>query len=132
MSEIFEPAGESGRKRNSAFGAGAKEKLLAQVRQEPVKTFSVIIVGSILISALVGYRIFHREEESRRQRLLEDWMREVTNWIGRHGEKIATPIKGSLEATKSAVEEFSNSSARAGRQIQPFFEKQKRSFLNLF
>ena len=59
-------------------------------------------------------------------------MQEVTNWIGRHGRKIAAPIRGSLEATKSAVEEAANSGARTGRQVHPFFEDLKRSFLHLF
>jgi hypothetical protein len=59
-------------------------------------------------------------------------MQEVTNWIRGHGEKMAAPIRGGLAATKSAVEDISNSSAKAGRQLHPFFEKQKRSFLKLF
>ena len=129
MSEIFEPTPESSTKNAYASGVGAKERLLAQVRQEPVKTFSIIIAGSILVSLLIGYCLSRMEEESRRQRLMEDWMQEVANWIGEHGRKIAAPIKGGLEATKSAVEEASHSGAR---HVYPFFKKQKRSFLNLF
>jgi hypothetical protein len=132
MSEVYEPAVESSRKTISAFSARAKERLLAQVRQEPAKTFSIILAGSILLSVLVGYGISRMEEESKRQRFVEDWIREVTKWIGRHGRDIADPIKGSLEATKSAVEEFSNSSARVGRHVHPFLEKQKHAFFNLF
>jgi hypothetical protein len=132
MSEIYEPPLESSKKRISAFGVRAKERLLTQVRQEPVKTFSIILAGSILLSVLVGYGISRMEEESKRQRFVEDWMREVTKWIGRHGRNIGDPIRGSLEATKSAVEEFSNSSARVGRHLHPFLEKQKHAFLNLF
>jgi len=60
---------------------------------------------------------------------MEDWMQEVANWIREHGRKIAAPIKGGLEATKSAVEEVSHSDAW---HVYPFFKKQKRSFLNLF
>jgi hypothetical protein len=63
---------------------------------------------------------------------VEDWMQEVTNWIRQHGRKIAVPIKGGLEATKSAVEEASHSGVRIGRRAHPFFKKQKRPFLNLF
>ena len=131
MSEIYETAVNSSRT-ISAMGTRAKERLLAQVKQEPAKTFSIILAGSVLIALLAGYRISRIQEESRRQRLLEDWMQEVTNWIGRHGRKIAAPIRGSLEATKSAVEEVANSGARAGRQVHPFFEDLKRSFLHLF
>ena len=65
-------------------------------------------------------------------RLIEDWIQEMTNWIWEHGRKIAAPIEGGLEATKSAVEEVSRSAAHARVNLQPFFEKQKRSFLNLF
>jgi len=132
MSENFEPAVHYPRKTIAELGAQTKEKLLTQVRQEPVKTLSIILGGSILLSVLIGYCISRMEDESRRQRLMEDWMREATDWIRQHGRKIAAPIKDSVEATKSAVEEVSNSSARVGRQFQPFFEKQKRSFLNLF
>jgi hypothetical protein len=64
--------------------------------------------------------------------LIEGWMQEITNWIREHGRMIAAPIKGGLEATKSAVEEVSRSAAHARVNLQPFFEKQKRSFLNLF
>ncbi len=131
MNEILKPVVESS-KTMTALGTQAKDKLMAQVRQEPAKTFSIILVGSILISVLLGYRISRMEEESKRQRLMEDWMREVTKWIGQHGQKIAGPIKGGLEATKSAVEEASNSGIRLGQNWQPFFEKQKRSFLKLF
>jgi hypothetical protein len=129
MSEIFEPTAEFSTKKVSVSGVRAKERLLAQVRQEPVKTFSIIIAGSILVSLLLGYCISRMEERSRRQRLMEDWVQEVANWIREHGQKIAAPIKGGLEATKSAVEEVSHSDAW---HVYPFFKKQKRSFLNLF
>lgn len=132
MSEIYEPAIESSKKTISAFGARAKERLLAKVRQEPAKTFSIILGGSILLSLLAGYGISRMEEESKRQRFVVERIREVANWIERHGRNIADPIKGSLEATKSAVEEFSNSSARVGRRVHPFLEKQKHAFSNLF
>jgi hypothetical protein len=132
MKENFEPAVESLVRTVSELGAQAKDKLTAQVRREPAKTFSLILAGSIVISVLIGYRISRLEEESRRERFVEDWMQEVTNWIREHGGKMAAPIRGGLAATKSAVEDISNSSAKAGRQLHPFFEKQKRSFLNLF
>jgi hypothetical protein len=132
MSEIFEPAGESLQKTNFASGAQAKQGSLAHLSQEPAKTFSIILAGSIVVSVLLGYWISRMEEQSRRQRLMEDWMQEVTNWIGQHGRKIAVPIREGLEATKSAVEEVSHSGARVGRQLQPFLKKQRRSFLNLF
>ncbi len=132
MNEIFEPAVDSSTKTVSALGTKAKQRLLTQVRQKPNMTFSAILAGSILFSVLLGYRISRMQEESKRQRLMEDWMRELMKWIRQNGRKIADPIKGGLEATKSAVEEVSHSSARAGRQVQPFFEQQKRSFLNLF
>jgi hypothetical protein len=132
MSEILEPASESLQKTISASGAQAKPGSLAHLRQEPAKTFSIILLASIVVSVLLGYWISRIEEQSRRQRLMEDWMREVTDWIRQHGRKIAAPIREGLEAAKSAVEEASHSSARAGRQLHPFLKKQNRSFLNLF
>jgi hypothetical protein len=132
MNEIIEPAIESSRKTVSALGAQAKDRLLAQVRQEPAKTLSIIVAGSVLVAVLLAYRISRMEEESRRRRVLEDGIREVRNWVREHGRNIATPIKGSLDATKSAVEEVSSAGARVGRHLHPFFEKLNRSFLNLF
>jgi hypothetical protein len=132
MNENFESTVESSRKMVSDFGTQAKERLVAQVRAEPAKTLSIVLGGSVVLSVLLGYCLSRMEKNSRRERLVEDWMREVTNWIGNNGRKIAIPIKEGLEATKSAVEGAAQSSARAGRQVQPFFEKQKRSFLNLF
>jgi hypothetical protein len=132
MSENFGHVVESSRKTISDLSLKGKERLAAQIKDEPAKTFAVVLAGSIVISLLLGYRISRIEEESKRQRFIENWMQEVTNWIGRHGQKLSAPIQAGLEATKSSVEDFSNSSARMGKQVQPFFEKQKRSFLNLF
>ena len=123
---------ESFTKTVTSLGVQAKEKFSAQMKREPVKTFSLLLAGSILVSVLIGYRLSRMEEESKRERFVENWMRELTNWIGQNGRKIAAPLKDSLEATKLAVEDVSNSSARLGRQWQPFLEKQKRSLLNLF
>ena len=131
MNEILEPAADS-TKKVSALGERAKQRLLTQVKEEPAKTFSIILAGSILVSLLIGYRISRMGEESRRQRLLEDGIQEVMNWIRLNGRKMAGPIRDGLEATKSAVEEVSDAGARVGRQLPPFFKKQKRSFLNLF
>ena len=126
MNENFEPRAESLRKTVTDLGAQAKEKITAQVQREPAKTFLIILAGSILISVLVGYRLSRMEEESKRQRMLEDWMREVsgdwdqTAWP----QEIATPLKESLEAGRSVVGDVSNFGAR---RWLPFFEKQKRS-----
>ena len=136
MSEILDPTVqppvESARKTAAAFGTRAKERLLTQVKKEPAKTFLIVLAGSIVTIFLVGFCLSRVEQESRRQRLIEDWMRQVTNWIGDHGRKAVAPVRGGLEATRSALEEVSRSGERARGQIQPFFEKQKRAFLNLF
>ena len=137
MSDIFdstahEPAAASSGKTSSAFATRAKEKLLTQVKQEPLKTLFIEMAGSILTSFLLGYCISRMEEESRRQQLVEGWMQEMTNWIREHGRMIAAPIKGGLEATRSAVEEVSRSGARAREHLHPYFQKQKRTFLNFF
>jgi len=129
MNEVFEPTAGSLKKTVTELGTQAKERFSAQVKREPAKTFSIILGVAILISILVGYRISRMEEESKRDRFVEDWMREMTNWIRRNGRKIAEPIQGGLDATKSAVEDVSNSTAR---HWLPFLEKQKRSLLNLF
>jgi hypothetical protein len=129
MNEVFEPTADSFRKSVSDLGTQAKERFSAQVKREPTKTLSILFGGAILVSILVGYGISRMEEESRRDRLMEDWVREVTNWIRKNGRKIADPIQDGLGATKSAVEDVTNAGAR---RWLPFLEKQKRSFLNLF
>jgi hypothetical protein len=128
MNEVEPRVGTFG-KTVSELGIQAKEKLSAQVQREPAKTLAIILAGSVLVSAVIGYRISRMEQQSQRQRLIEDWMKEVTDWIRQNGRKIAAPIHEGVEATKSAVEEVSNSTAR---HWLPFFEKQKRSFWNLF
>jgi hypothetical protein len=132
MNESFEPTVGSSRKAVASFGAQAKENIMTQVRREPTKTFTIILAATIVLSVLVGYRISRMEEESKRQRLIEDWMKEVTNWIRQHGHKLGNPIREGFEATKSAVEDVAKTGARVGREWQPLLEKQKRSFLNLF
>ena len=87
MSEILEPASESLQKTISASGAQAKPGSLAHLRQEPAKTFSIILLASIVVSVLLGYWISRMEEQSRRQRLMEDWMQEVTHWISSPNSK---------------------------------------------
>lgn len=69
MSEIFdstaqEPGAESSGKTSCVFGTRAKEKLLTQVRQEPVKTLLIVLAGSILTSFLLGYCVSRLEEGS--------------------------------------------------------------------
>jgi hypothetical protein len=131
MNELFEPANSSA-KRVSASVEGAKQRLLVQVRQKPAKTVAVILVGSILLSVWLASRISRKQEESKQQRLVEDWMQEVMNWIRQNGQNIANPIKGGLEATRAAIGEVSQSSARVSRQVPSFLQKQKRTLLNLF
>jgi hypothetical protein len=129
MNEVFDPTVESFRKSVAELGTQAKERFSAQVKRDPAKTLSVLLGGAILVSVLVGYGISRMEEESRRDCLMEDWVREVTNWIRRNGRKITDPIQDGLGASKSAVEDATSSTAR---RWLPFLEKQKRSFLNLF
>jgi hypothetical protein len=129
MNEAFEQQADTLKKTVTDFSVQATDKLSVQWKRDPAKTLAVILAGSVLVSAVIGYRIATMEHESRRQRLFEDWMKEVTDWIQQNGRKIAAPIHDGVEATKSAVGDVSNSTAK---QLLPFFEKQKRSFLNLF
>jgi hypothetical protein len=137
MSEIFDstaqkPAGESSGKTISACGTTLKEKLLTQAKQEPAIAFLIVLAGSMMTGLLLGYFIFHNQAESRRQRLMEDWMDEVTNWIREHSRDIAAPVKGRLEAARTAVEEVTRRGAQARGRLQAALKKEKRSFLNLF
>ena len=137
MNEYVDPAApgsgpDSLQKTIADFGAQAKEKLVTQVKQDPARSITIIIAGSMLAGFLLGYYLSQIEEEKRRHRVIEDSLQELTNWIRQQGSSIVAPIKEGLEATKSVVEEVSQSGARLGRQLQPFFKKQKRSFLNLF
>jgi hypothetical protein len=129
MNEVFDQQADTFKKTVSEFGVQATDRLSAQLKRDPAKTLAIILAGAVLVSAAVGYRISRMEHESRRQRLFEDWMKEVTDWIRDSGRKIANPLHEGVEATKSAVADVSNSTAK---QWLPFFEKQKRSFLNLF
>jgi hypothetical protein len=135
MSEYYDPnppETASLQKTASAFGSRTKEKIMSQVKQNPARTISIIVAGSIITGFLLGYCLSRMEEETRRHRLIEDSLQELTSWIRQQGRNIAAPLKEGLAATKSAVEEVSHSGTQVGRRLQPFFENQKRSFLNLF
>lgn len=116
----------------SEFGAETKERILTQVKQDPARTISIIVAGSIGTGFLLGYWLSRIEEGNRRQRVIEHGVQEIANWIRQQGRNIAAPIKEGLDAAKSAVEQASRSGLRARGLFQPFFEKQKRSFLNFF
>jgi hypothetical protein len=137
MNEYVDPTAQgsgpdSFQKTIAGLGTRAREKLVTQVKQDPARSITIIVAGSMLAGFLLGYYLSHIEEEKRRHRVIEDSLQELTNWIRQQGSSIAGPIREGLEATRSAVEEVSQSGARLGRQLQPFFKKQKRSFLNLF
>jgi hypothetical protein len=137
MSEYVNPTAPDSRadslqKTIAEFGAQAKEKLVTRFKQDPARAISVIVAGSILSGFLLGYCLSRMEEENRRHRVIEDGLQELVNWFRQRGNAIAVPIKEGLEATKSAVEDVSQSGARIGRHFPPLFGKQKRSFLNPF
>jgi hypothetical protein len=70
------------------------------------------------------------QKESKQRRLIEDSMQELMNWIREHGQNMADPVKGGLEAAKSAFKGASDTGRRFGRHFRPFLEKKKHSFLN--
>jgi hypothetical protein len=72
------------------------------------------------------------DEASKRQRLLEQLIPELAKWMKQHGRRLAEPIRGGIEATKSAVEDVSRSGVNLQRYLRPIVEKQKRRFSNLF
>ena len=78
MSEIFEPTPESSTKKAYASGVRAKRKAIGTGTTRTGQDVLNITRGSILRSVLIGYSLSRMEDESRRQRLMEDWMQEAT------------------------------------------------------
>jgi hypothetical protein len=81
---------------------------------------------------LIGYFVARVQENAKRQRLIDNWMRELNKWMKQHGGMVTNPLKEGFEATRSAVEEASHSGARLAQQFYPFVKKQKRSFFGIF
>jgi hypothetical protein len=85
-----------------------------------------------VVSLLIGYFVARVHENAKRQRLIDNWMRELNKWMKQHGGMVTDPLKEGFEAARSAVEEASHSGARLAQQFYPFVKKQKRGFFEIF
>jgi hypothetical protein len=110
----------------------AKESMLAGTKEHPAVIFSGAFVATIIVSLLIGYWRGRVEEASKRQRVLEQLIPELTKWMKQRGRRLAEPIRESIEATRSAAEDVSRSGVNLQRYLRPIISKQKRRFTNLF
>src|SRR5262249_6606368 len=102
------------------------------IKEKPVSVFSTLFVSSIVAGLLIGYFCARIREDTRRERLIDEWTRELTKWARERGGKIANPLKESYEATRSAAEEVSQSGVRLAQQLNPLIKKRKRTFFGIF
>jgi hypothetical protein len=137
MSEAFDPLvqkPDAGLPTNKAIDIvnRARERVLTTTKQQPAVVLSGAFVATILIGLLLGYWMGRIEEASKRQRFLEQFIPELAKWVKQRGRRLAEPIREGIEATKSAVEDVSQSGLNLQRYIRPIVKKQKRRFSNLF
>lgn len=126
------PASEFEYETEPAAKSQLGENAIGVIKGKPAAVFSMLLVGSLVASLLIGYFIGQARSNARRQRQIEDWTRELTRWVRQHGGKIANPLKEGYEATRSAAEDVSLSGARLAQQLNPFTREQKRKFFGMF
>jgi hypothetical protein len=110
----------------------ARESVLARAKEQPAVILSGAFVAAIIVSLLIGYWRGRAEEASKRQRVLEQLIPELTKWMKQHGRRLAEPIREGIKATKSAAEDVSRSGMKLQRYLRPTIDKQKRRITNLF
>ena len=137
MSEVFnskdnEPSMDLDDKTENGAGNQLGKEAEEKIKEKPAGLFATLLVGSIVVSLLIGYFVARVQENVKRQRLIDNWMRELNKWMKQHGGMVTNPLKEGFEATRSAVEEASHSGARLAQQFYPFVKKQKRSFFGMF
>jgi hypothetical protein len=93
--------------------------------------FPTILLGSLIISFLVGYFISERYEAQKREQWAELLFRQVKEWLSERGRKAAVPLKGGLEYARSAAEEVSTIGAQYGRRLNPFYREPRRRFFGI-
>ena len=137
MSEVFnskdsEPLKDFDDKTEDVAGNLLGEEVGEKIKGKPSGLFPALLVGSIVVSLLIGYFVARVQENAKRQRLIDNWMRELNKWMRQHGGMFTNPLKEGFKATRSAVEEVSHSGARLAQQFYPCVKKQKRSFFGIF
>ena len=109
-----------------------RESVLAGAKEKPGVILSGALVATIILSVLIGYWRGRVEEASRRQRIFEQLIPELTRWMKQYGRRMYEPIREGIETTRSAAEEVTRSGANLQRYLRPIINKQKRRFANLF
>jgi hypothetical protein len=137
MGEVFnskdnEPSKDLDDKTENGAGNQLGKEAERKIREKPAGLFATLLVGSIVVSLLIGYFVARVQENNKRQCLIDNWMRELNKWMKQHGGMVTNPLKEGFKATRSAVEEASHSGARLAQQFYPFVKKQKRSFFGIF
>lgn len=130
---VYQPsASESEYETEPATESQLGKRARKTLKEKPVTVFSTLFVGSIVAGLLIGYIGARIREDTSRERLIDEWTRELTKWMRERGGKIANPLKECYEATRSAAEELSQSGARLAQQLNPLIKKRKRTLFGIF
>jgi hypothetical protein len=137
MSEVFnskdnEPPKDLDDKAENGAGNHLGKEAEEKMKESPAGLLPTLLVGSIVVSLLIGYFVARVQENAKRQKLVDNWMRELNKRMKQHGGMVTNPLKEGFEATRSAVEEASHSAARLAQQFYPFVKKRKRGFFGIF
>jgi hypothetical protein len=91
----------------------------------------IVLLGSVIISFLVGYFIAHQQEAKKREQWAEILFRQAKNWLTERGRKTAGSVEQGLEYARSAAEQAAGKGAEYSRRLNPFHRELRRRFFGI-
>ncbi|MGA8657686.1 MAG: hypothetical protein WB586_16195 [Chthoniobacterales bacterium] len=118
---------------NEAVGTFQKmsANAVSRMKDEMRNNFLTVLLGSVIVSFLVGYFISQQREAQKREQWAEILFRQLKDWLGERGRKAAVPVQEGLEYVRSAAKQASRRGAQYGRRLNPFLEEPRRRFLGI-
>jgi hypothetical protein len=91
----------------------------------------IILVGSVVLSFMLGYYIAQQQETAKREKWAEILFRQAKSWLTESGRKAASAVEHGRDYARSAVEQASGTGAEYSRRLNPFHRELPRRFFGL-
>lgn len=104
---------------------------VSRMKDEMRNSFLAVLLGSVIVSFLVGYFISQQREAQKHEQWAEILFRQMKDWLSERGRKAAAPVQEGLEYARSAAKQASRRGAQYGRRLNPFFGEPRRRFLGI-
>jgi hypothetical protein len=91
----------------------------------------IVLVGSVVISFLVGYFISQQQEARKRDQWAEILFRQAKHWVTDRGRKTANSVEQGLEYARSAAEEAADRGADYSRRLNPFHRERRHRLFGI-